>query len=438
MKYCPQCQHRYSPDRRYCPQDGVFLSLKDPYNLVGNTLSEKYRLDALAGVGGMGAVYCAHQVGPERRVAVKILLPNLAVSNKHSLESFQREAKTAAQFLHENVAIVFDAGRSSDIAYIAMEWLDGLTLADELSANGPLSFERAGEILRQVAAGLEAAHTMNVIHRDLKPSNIMLIKRQGGQERVKILDFGIGKMLTDTEGSKVSVAMGTPHYASPEQLRAGDIIDHRTDVYSLGVVLYEMLTGLLPFNAPSMYELMRQQEATLPLALCKMRPEAPVAVEHLITRMLAYDVSQRPQTAVDVALLYERALRLPDEIPSDTQEARAVHPLGAASQAQKARLRRALEKETTIYKYPIPGRAIIEESFSLDLPQGAQVLDVQVQRGSPCIWAMVNPWNETVPRRFLLNGTGFPLDSPGELAYVGTFQMEDGTLVYHLFEDQIH
>ena len=293
MKFCPQCQRRYPNDQRLCPDDGAFLSLKDPYNLIGRTLADKYRLEALAGIGGMGAVYSAHQVGPERRVAVKILLPNLVISDKQASEFFDREAKMSGQFLHDNVAIIFDAGRTTDeIAYIAMEWLDGHTLEAELSSHGPLSFERTGEILRQIAAGLEAAHSMSIIHRDLKPSNIMLVKRQDGRERVKILDFGLGKVLTQTLGSSVSGAMGTPRYASPEQLRTGGNIDQRTDIYSLGVMLYEMLTGLLPFNAPSMYELIRLQQTSFPTALCRIRPDAPVAAEQLINRMLSYDMTR--------------------------------------------------------------------------------------------------------------------------------------------------
>src|SRR5262249_41501594 len=147
---------------------------------------------------------------------------------------------------------VMDAGRTSDdIAYMVMEWLDGHTLEEELGASGPLSIERVAKILRQISAALREAHAQHIIHRDLKPSNIMLIKRSAEQDIVKVLDFGIAKLVNDTMGAPVSQVMGTPHYASPEQLQVGGRIDGRSDVYSLGVTLYEMLTGKLPFNASS-------------------------------------------------------------------------------------------------------------------------------------------------------------------------------------------
>jgi serine/threonine-protein kinase len=180
MKYCPRCQQTYPETQRFCSGDRTPLSFQDPYHLVGRILVGKYRIDALVGVGGMGAVYRAYQLGIERRVAFKILQPNIALSNKRTIELFEREAKVAGRLSHENIATVYDSGRTPDgIAYIAMEWLDGRTLHEELAASGPLGFERAAWILRQIAAALDEAHARHIIHRDLKPSNVMIVKRAG-------------------------------------------------------------------------------------------------------------------------------------------------------------------------------------------------------------------------------------------------------------------
>jgi len=316
-KYCPRCQQPYPAAQRVCAKDGELLFLRDPYHLVGRVLAGKYRIEALVGVGGMGAVYSAHHLGIDRRVAFKVLLPNLALGNPHLVGLFEREAKMAGHLSHENIANVFDAGQAGDgLAYIAMEWLDGQTLAEELAESGPLSLARAGEILRQVCAALETAHAAHIIHRDLKPANVMLAPRRGGSERVKILDFGIAKAVTDTAaGTPVSSMMGTPHYASPEQFEVGGKIDSRADIYSLGVMLYQMLTGALPFEAVSIRELIQLHLTTAPPPLRKLRPDAPAAVEQLVQRMLAKSPEQRPQRAAEVCELYADALGNPEIAP---------------------------------------------------------------------------------------------------------------------------
>src|SRR5215813_3613956 len=288
MKYCLMCRKTYPVTQRYCTDDGAALSYDDPYQLIGSVLAERYRLDTLAGIGGMGAVYSAHHLALDRRVAFKILQPNIAVRNGRLLELFEREAKTAAQLTHENIIVVLDAGRASDnLAYIAMEWLEGRTLAEEIVARERLDYERVMEILRQVAAALEAAHAARVVHRDLKPTNIMLVRQPDGRELVKVLDFGLAKVINESAVSSVSAVMGTPLYASPEQLSLGGRIDGRADNYSLGVILFEMLTGAPPFNAASAREMFRLQMSAAPPPLRKFRPDAPPALELLIYRLLA-------------------------------------------------------------------------------------------------------------------------------------------------------
>lgn len=310
MKYCPQCEESYADRQRFCLKDGARLSLRDPYHLVGRTLASKFRLDALVGVGGMGAVYYAYHTALDRRVAFKILQPNLALGNARTIDLFEREARLAGQLIHENIVLVLDAGLATgDIAYIAMEWLDGRTLEEELAVRGPLGFEHAGEILRQVAAALDAAHARRIIHRDLKPANVMLSARADGRECIKVLDFGIGKALDTTAGSPVSSVMGTPHYASPEQFQLNGRIDGRADIYSLGVMLFQMLTGALPFDATSVHELVHLHLTAAPPPLRSLRPDAPVAVERLLDRMLSKEPDGRPARASEIPILFDNALR---------------------------------------------------------------------------------------------------------------------------------
>jgi len=270
MKYCPACQRQYPTNQRFCLEDGRPLALQDPYHLAGKTLAGKYQLDELVGIGGMGAVYSAHHLTIDRRVAVKILQPNLAVGNTRMLELFEREAKMAGHLAHENIANIVDAGRTPEgLAYIAMEWLEGKTLEEELEVQRRFSPEITGEIVAQVAAALDAAHAKRIVHRDLKPANIMLVKRADwgadAPPQVKVLDFGIAKVISDTTGASVSAPMGTPHYASPEQFRTGGQIDGRSDIYSLGVVMFRMLTGQYPFSGNAIQELIQRLKEQKPI-----------------------------------------------------------------------------------------------------------------------------------------------------------------------------
>jgi len=313
-KYCPQCSQKYEDRKlRFCPKDGTPLSLPEP-PLVGSTLDNRYRLDSLVGRGGFGLVYCAHHLGLNRRVAFKILKPDVAWECPPAVALFEKEAQMAAHLRHENIVEIFDAGRIGDISYIAMEWLDGRTLDEELEACGRLSFERTAEILRQVSAALAVAHAKRTVHRDLKPSNVMIVKRPDGGEQVKVVDFGVAKVLSSTFGSDVSRAMGTPNYASPEQLKYGAQIDERADIYALGIMLYEMLTVQLPFNAPSVEELIQLKLNSAPQPLRDLLPDAPAAVEGLLLRMIAADPQQRPQKVSEVPALFEAAYKMAEPV----------------------------------------------------------------------------------------------------------------------------
>jgi serine/threonine-protein kinase len=323
LKYCPTCNQTYPVATRFCPNDREILSLKDPYHLVGRTLIDKYRITALIGLGGMGAVYCARHLGIDRQVAFKILQPNVAIGSEYVVELFEREAKLAGRLSHENIVDVKDAGHTPDgVAYIVMEWLEGRTLDDELSRAGRFGFKRAIGIIKQIANALSEAHAKHVVHRDLKPGNIMLLDTPDDRDQVKVLDFGIGKVIEEsTANSPVSALVGTPQYASPEQLTIGGRVDGRSDIYSLGVIFYRMLGGQAPFNCSSVGELLQMQLTATPKPLRAIRPETPATIETLINDMLAKDPANRPQSAAELIIRLNRLLEELNNDDLDVEEA---------------------------------------------------------------------------------------------------------------------
>ena len=256
----------------------------------------RYQIIGELGRGAMGVVYKAEDPSLTRMVAIKTI--NLAMQGDARAEyeaRFFREAKAAGAFNHPNVIIIYDVGRERDLAYIAMELLDGSELRD-IMANERIALASVLEIGAQVADGLAAAHERGVVHRDIKPANIMILR----SDQVKIMDFGIARLLTSEEQTQTGSLLGSPKYMSPEQI-TGRSIDERSDLFSLGVVLYEMAAGVAPFSAPDVTQLMHQIGITVPRPPSLYNPAVPPMLDLIISKAMAKNTAERYQTAIELA-----------------------------------------------------------------------------------------------------------------------------------------
>jgi len=260
---------------------------------VGAVLEGKYRLEAELGRGGMGVVFRGVHLKLNRPVAIKMLLPE-ALQAADAVERFDREARAAVQVKSHYVAEVLDVGWHQGLPYMVMEYLDGNDLAVELATRGPLPAAEAVGWLLQVCEAMADAHTRGVIHRDLKPSNLFLAK-QGGERKVKILDFGISKIVTPGEINltKTSAGFGTAHYISPEQIRSTKHADARSDVWSLGVIGYELLSGRLPFEGESAQSIVAAILTDAPAPLGRHRPELHPGLAEAIHKALVKERDKR-------------------------------------------------------------------------------------------------------------------------------------------------
>jgi len=251
VKTCPVCSSEWPDDTRFCPKDGSTLRAAEGADLIGSVVADRYHIEKKLGEGGMGAVYLGEHVKMGRMSAIKVMTQSMA-SDPEAIARFNREAANAARINHPNVCAIYDFGETEDgIIYLAMEFIEGESLSEMLRSEGALELERAAEILRQTGEALQAAHDLGIVHRDLKPDNIMLARARDGTDVVKVVDFGIAKAMTGEEGQKVTktgLVVGTPEYMSPEQL-SGDVLNGRSDIYSLALVFFRMVAGALPFQA---------------------------------------------------------------------------------------------------------------------------------------------------------------------------------------------
>jgi len=311
MSTCPTCKATYPDTMRLCPTDGTVLeggqAPRDEN--VGRSLDGKYRLDKRLSSGGMGTVYKATHLMLGKALAVKLIKADLPASPE-VVRRFQREAKAASNLNHPNIVPAYDLGQTQDgTLYIAMEYIDGPSLKDVIQA-GPIDPARTIYLLKQVASALSLAHKHDIIHRDLKPQNIMLTKDGDGHDVAKLLDFGIAKTLDDsaTQLTATGFSLGTPQYMSPEQAY-GRPVDGRSDLYSLGIILYEMLVGEVPFSDPSTPAVLVKQMTEAPIPPALKRPDRQISPElaAIALKCLEKDPTKRFQTADEFSAALDAA-----------------------------------------------------------------------------------------------------------------------------------
>lgn len=307
MLHCPTCGRQHSGGLKGCQADGVSLmedaispiGVDDP--LIGRTLDDKYSLDERLDEGGMGTVYRGTHLLIDRPVAIKVLNSRF-VDDKAAQERFRREARAAGRVRHVNAVAVTDFGRTSDgLFYVVMELLDGRSLQDVLARESPLDTARAVAVMLQVSAAVASAHEEGVIHRDLKPGNIFVVQRAHAPTMIKVLDFGIAKMaggdvLATEPSMPTGIMAGTPRYMSPEQFEGAELTP-ASDVYSLGIILYEMLTGTTPFSAVSPSTLSVKHAYEAPRSPREFVSTIPIELETVILHALEKNANQRPQNA---------------------------------------------------------------------------------------------------------------------------------------------
>lgn len=312
---CPECRTPYPSDASVCRDHGCALVPLDALSeddapLKAGAMVGEYQIERRLGAGTFGAVYAGEQPLIGKKVAIKVLHKRFA-SNAAMVSRFVSEARAVNRIRHKNIIDIFSFGMLADEQpYFVMELLDGMTLGELLDRRKRLAVAEALAILRGIAAGLDAAHEAGITHRDLKPDNIFLAIEKGGDYFPKVLDFGVAKLISDEMAHKTAtgVAIGTPSYMAPEQCR-GKNVDHRADIYALGVVIHEMLTGERLFQADSAVDVLLKHVSEPPRPMSEVCPELPKELDAPVLAMLAKSPRQRPSSAgAAVAALAELAV----------------------------------------------------------------------------------------------------------------------------------
>ena len=314
MKICPVCSKKFELNSAYCPYDGQELvPLRASEDMLGRMIDNKYQVESRISRGGTGTVYRALHLQLNVFVAIKVLHDH-RIGDAMALERFRREAFAAMQVRHPNAIAVYDFGVTSDnLVYVVMELLKGLTLRQVLKKQCYTSIIEVNSVMQQICAAVAVAHKRNIIHRDLKPENVF-VHEDDGEEVVRVLDFGLAKLRGYVEESnspaitREGLVLGTPLYMSPEQSR-GKPIDKRSDIYSLGIMLYELLTGQLPFRGKSLTEIALKHSTEKPKPIYESRPDLPAVVNGAVMHALEKLPKNRPATVIEWAKELEAAVK---------------------------------------------------------------------------------------------------------------------------------
>ena len=336
---CAGCRQEYAETALFCPNCGRpkvrETQAADP--LIGKLLGERFQVQEYLGQGASGTIYRAEHVTLRRKVAIKVLHNELSRDDL-AVERFRREATTVAEIDNEHIVEIHDFGRTPDgRLYLAMELLEGETLDLSITRDKTLSVERAADILIQVGEALMEAHAIGYVHRDLRPRNIYLAVRRGKANFVKLLDFGLSKLVeSDAQAASTSLGMtfGDPRYMSPEQAR-GDRIDRRADIYQLGCVAYEMLTGAPPFVGNRVFDILTKQVTEIPAPLPTKRPGVPLWMEAACAKMLAKDPENRFATTTRMVEALRRGLETGEVMEDEIARRRESIPPPSVSRVMQ-------------------------------------------------------------------------------------------------------
>ncbi|HYY57695.1 MAG TPA: protein kinase [Pyrinomonadaceae bacterium] len=380
MRECPRCERCYDDQVLVCPEEGN----NTKHTLPGGTLlSGRYLLEKRLGRGAMGQVYLARDQNlVTRRVAVKTVRPDILsdedMQEGEAIARFEREARTAASIRHPNVVDVTDFGKTAEgIFYLVMEYVQGETMHHLLRREGTLSVQRTLALLRQIAAGVEAAHDEGILHRDLKPANIFIMQKRkksgsipaGGDGFVKVGDFGLAKIVTEAAAEAISASgpasrgiIGTPEYMAPEQMQPGIKLDARADVYALGTIAYHMLGGRPPFTG-DLTQLITQKLMDAPAPLSNLRSDISAQVQRAVMHALERDPAARPATVPEWLEEFEAAVGEESE-DEDTGDSRVVvlAPTGAEVYVDDERHGSVGRSGRLILSSIAPGRHVLRVS----------------------------------------------------------------------------
>jgi len=435
MRECPRCERCFEDDAVLCPDDQA----KTKITLPGTTLlNGRYRLEKRLGRGAMGQVYLARDENLiTRRVAVKTIRPDVLsdedLQEGEAIARFEREARTAASIQHPNVIDVTDFGKSEEgVFFLVMEYVEGESLYQLLRREGTVTVQRALALLRQISAGVEAAHDEGILHRDLKPANVFIVQRKkkdgtlAGGDIVKVGDFGLAKIisqslsgLTSGSGPASRGILGTPEYMAPEQMQAGVSLDARADVYALGAMAYHMLGGRPPFTGDIMQIFAQKLTQETP-ALSTLRSDIPATVEKSVMHALEKDADKRSPTVVSWFIEFEEAANDASQT-EDEGESRLVimAPTGAEVYVDDERHGSVGRSGRVILKSIPPGQHVLRVAHAGD-EDDERVIEIRADSDEQIIQAQFKsaPSSGLSPSQggSLGSASGVTLTTPGVVA----------------------